>query len=233
MRLFVGSFRFGLALTQTLALAQTNRPSSIPLGDQPRPKAEAYEAHAKVGNLEIGAEFMVRSFSRGDAMYVANDYVTVEVALYAPKGESVEIAYSDFQLRVNGKKQTLPAQNPYIVASSVAHPDWQAERPGIEAIGGVGNTRVTLGGPARTPLPAGAPPDNPAPTIPQVPKPDPPEGVDRIPVKTADQIAIEAALPEGKTRAPVGGFLYFAYTGSNKSIKKVELLSRDTVLKLR
>jgi hypothetical protein len=60
--------------------------------------------------MEIGGEFMVRSYSRGNAMYVANDYVTVEVALYALKDQSVEIGYLDFELRINGKKQTLMAQ---------------------------------------------------------------------------------------------------------------------------
>lgn len=53
------------------------------------------------------------------------------------------------------------------------------------------------------------------------------------PAKTASEIAVEAAMPEGKNRAPVSGFLYFAYTGRTKSIKKVELLYRDTVLGLR
>ncbi len=53
------------------------------------------------------------------------------------------------------------------------------------------------------------------------------------PVKTASEIAVEGALPEGKNRAPVSGFLYFSYTGRNKSIKQVELLYRDAVLKLR
>lgn len=227
MRLLVAFFCSGLAL------AQTNKPSPVALGSEPKPKAEDYEAHAKIGTIEIGAEFMVRSYSRGNAMYVANDYVTVEVALYAPKGQSVEIGYLDFELRINGKKQTLMAQNPYIVAASVAHPEWQSQRPSAEAIGGIGNARVTLGGPPRTPLPTGAPPDNTGPTIPQVPKPEPQEGGDVQPAKTADEIAVEAALPEGKNRAPVSGFLYFLYTGRNKSIKQVELLYRDTVLKLR
>jgi hypothetical protein len=176
---------------------------------------------------------MVRSFSRGNAMYIANRYVTVEVALYAPKGESVELGYLDFQLRINGKKQTLLAQNPYVVAASIAHPDWQPERTGIEAAAGAGNARVTLGGPPHTPLPAGDPPGSAGPTIPRVPKPDPPEGIDMQPVKTADEIAVEAALPEGKNRAPVSGFLYFIYTGCTRSIKQVELQYRDAVLKLR
>jgi hypothetical protein len=52
-------------------------------------------------------------------------------------------------------------------------------------------------------------------------------------VKTAAEIAVEAALAEGKIRALVGGFLYFSYAGRTTSIKQVELLYRDIVLKLR
>jgi hypothetical protein len=44
---------------------------------------------------------------------------------------------------------------------------------------------------------------------------------------------VEAALPEGKNRAPVSGFLYFIYTGRTKSIKQVVLQYKDAVLKLR
>ena len=155
------------------------------------------------------------------------------MALNAPKGESVEIGYLDFQLRINGKKQPLAAQNPYMVAASVAHPDWQAEKPGVEATAGAGNARVILGGLPHTPLPTGDPPGSVGPTIPQVPKPDLPEGIDVQPVKTAAETAVETGLPEGKNRAPVSGFLYFMYTGRTKSIRQVELVYRDTVLKLR
>jgi hypothetical protein len=227
MRLLAALFCSGLAF------AQTHKPTPIVQGTEPKAKAEDYEAHGRSGTVEIGAEFMVRGFSRGNAMYIANDYVTVDVALYAPKGESVEIGYLDFQLRINGKKQTLLAQNPYMVAASVAHPEWQSERPGVEATAGAGNGGVILGGPPRTPFPTGDPPGSAGPTIPRVPKPDPPEGIEAQPVKTAAEIAVEAALPEGKNRTPVSGFLYFSYTGRNKSIKQVELLYRDAVLKLR
>jgi hypothetical protein len=161
-----------------IALAQTHTPTLIVQGTEPKAKTDDYEAHGRSGKVEIGAEFMVRSFSRGNAMYIANDYIMVEIALYAPKGESVEIGYLDFQLRINGKKQTLLPQNPYMVAASVAHPDWQAEKPGVEATAGAGNARVILGGPPRTPLPTGDPPGSEGPTIPQVPKQDAPEGID-------------------------------------------------------
>jgi len=99
MRLLLALFCAGLALTQS------QKPSPIALGTEPKAKPEDYEAHGRSGAVEIGAEFMVRSFSRGNAMYIANDYVTVGVALYAPKGESVEIGYRDFQLRINARSR--------------------------------------------------------------------------------------------------------------------------------
>jgi hypothetical protein len=43
----------------------------------------------------------------------------------------------------------------------------------------------------------------------------------------------DASLPEGKRMKPAAGYLYFPYDGKLKSIKTVELLIDDVVLKLR
>jgi hypothetical protein len=42
-----------------------------------------------------------------------------------------------------------------------------------------------------------------------------------------------AALPEGKRSKPVAGFLYFPFDKKLKTIRTVELLVDDTVIKLR
>jgi hypothetical protein len=221
-----------ILLFAALAAAQTRTPTVYVLGTTPKAKAADYDAHAKLGDVEIGAEFMVRSFSRGEAMYIARDYVTVEVALYAPKDKPLEIGYLDFQLSINEKKQILTPQNPQTVAMTLDHPDWQQERPGWDASAGAGNGRVTLGGPPHTPLPGGDPPGTyPQPT--RIPKPDPPGGVEPQARASASQIAVECALPDATQRAPVSGFLYFAYSGNTKSIKSVVLRYRDAELKLR
>ena len=64
---------------------------------------------------------MVHSFSRGETMYIARDFLTVELALYSPKEQAdkapLEINYGDFQLTVNGKKIALTPMNPYAVAN--------------------------------------------------------------------------------------------------------------------
>src|ERR1051325_6689403 len=55
------------------------------LGTQPKPKAEDYEVHAKAGDVAIGAEFMVHSFSGDGVTYIAKDFLVVQIALYLPK----------------------------------------------------------------------------------------------------------------------------------------------------
>jgi hypothetical protein len=142
-----------------------------------------------------------------------------------------DINYGDFQLTVNGKKIALTPMNPYTVATTLDHPDWQPQQPHVEATAGTPNGRVTLGAPPHTPLPTGDPPGYPR-TAP-LPQPDPPGGIEPQPRASASQIAVECALPDGSQGSPVSGFLYFAYSGSTKSIKSLVLHYRDAELKLR
>jgi hypothetical protein len=224
----------GLFLFTSLVVAQTHQPAVYALGSTPKAKAEDYDAHAKSDDAEIGAEYMVHSFSRGKAMYIARDFLTVEVALYsdqAEKRQMFDINYGDFQLTVNGKKIALTPMNPYTVATTLDHPDWQPQQPHVEATAGTPNGRVTLGAPPHTPLPTGDPPGYPR-TAP-LPQPDPPGGIEPQPRASASQIAVECALPDGSQGSPVSGFLYFAYSGSTKSIKSLVLHYRDAELKLR
>jgi len=77
-------------LFAAVAAAQAPTPTIYELGTTPKPKAENYDAHGKAGELEIVAQFMAHSFSRGKEMYIAGDYLTVEVALYPAKNPSGE-----------------------------------------------------------------------------------------------------------------------------------------------
>jgi hypothetical protein len=47
------------------------------------------------------------------------------------------------------------------------------------------------------------------------------------------KLLMETALEEGQHHAPISGFLYFHFRGNIKSIKTLELVYQDTVLKLR
>ena len=203
-------------------------------GTDPKPKVEDYEVHAQAKSAAVGAEFTVHSFSRGEQMFIAKDYLVVEVALFPPKGATLDIHNTDFSLRVNGKKPLLDAQAPAAVVTDMQHPQWK--QPGgvmTEAGGGVGNTGVTLGGPpvnsnpypgSQIPGPGTYPPV-------EVPR-DNPSGVTKEPVNP-NELLLETALVEGPHHAAFSGFLYFPFRGKISSIKALELLYEDAVLKLR
>lgn len=206
----------------SLALAQG--------GSEPKPKAEDYDFHVQAKYIAIGAEFMIHSFSGQGQNYIAKDFLVVEVALYPPKGQSVNVNEGAFALRINGKKQVLVPAVPSMVASTLQHPEWQTG-PRLEAGGGMGNTGVILGRPAPTQVPGGQPP--PQSRVPRVPGPDNPGGIEPERRVTAPELLVQTALPEGPHRGPVSGFLYFPYRGKTTSIKSLELLYEDAVLKLR
>ena len=208
-------------LCASVALAQ---------GTDPKLKPEDYEAHGQAKSADIGAEFMIHSFSGHGLTYIAEDYLVVEVALYPPKDHEMVVKAGEFALRVNGRKAISP-QPPSMVVSSLQHPEWQTPR-GVQAGGGIGNIGVILGGPRRpqTPYP------NPEPTTPgppRAPVPDNPSRIDREPPMTASQLLTETALPEGRYHGAVSGFIYFPYKGKASAIKSVELLFEDAVVKLR
>ena len=202
-------------------------------GTEPKPKAEDYEVRATTRTAAIGAEYMVHSFSRGDKAFLAKDYLVVEVALFPPKGETIEVRNSDFSLRINGRKAVLPPEAVSMVAASLQHPEWEQPRPNGEVDAGAGNAGVVIGGPPRNsnPFPGSNPPGSqPAPRVP-APR-DNPSGVEKEPVK-AEVVAVETALVEGPHHAAFSGFLYFAYRGKPSSVKTLELVYQDAVLRLK
>jgi hypothetical protein len=202
-------------------------------GTEPKPKAEDYEVHATTRTAAIGAEYMVHSFSRGDKAFLAKNYLVVEVALFPPKGETIDVQNSSFSLRINGRKVVLMPEAVSMVAASLQHPEWEQPRPNGEIDASAGNAGVVIGGPPRNsnPFPGSNPPGSQLP--PRVPVPrDNPSGVEKEQVK-AEVVAVETALVEGPHHAAFSGFLYFAYRGKPGSVKTLELLYQDGVLKLK
>ncbi len=203
-------------------------------GTDTKPKPEDYEVHAQAKGAVIGAEFMVHSFSRGEASYLAPNYLVVEVALFPPKGSTLTVQNGNFSLRVNGKKELLFPQPASMVAAGLKHPEW--EMPGgAQPSGSVsrGNRGVILGGPVYnpSPFPGSNPPGTTLPPRVEIPK-DNPSGVEKEEVKP-EELVVQTALVEGEHHAPISGFLYFAYRGKISGIKTLELLYEDAVLKLR
>jgi len=188
-------------------------------GTTPKASELDYPVHAKLEKLAIGAEYLVHSFSSGRQMFIAKDYLVVEVALFPAKGENLVNA-SHFSLRVNGRKQALSPQSPEIVANALKYPDPNTGH-GLQPTTQLGP--IVLGQPvpverfpgdpnARTrPLPPGAPTDNPT-------------GADKEPPLKAEELVVQAALPEGEHHGPTSGFLYFFYRGNIHRIRSLELV---------
>jgi len=200
-------------------------------GTTPKPTPAEYPVHAEAGSIALGAEFMVHSFSQGEQTFIAQDYLVVDVALFPPKGEIVDVEPGKFSLRINGRKIALMPQAPSMVAASLNHREWQ-QGPGATADAGIGGVGVGLGHPRQTAPFPGAPPEQRLPRPPRAPDADNPSGVQKEQVKP-EELLVRAALPEGVHRGAVSGFLYFAHKGKTSSIKSLELLYEDAVLKLR
>lgn len=184
-------------------------------GTVPKTRPEDYPAHAAAGKLRLGADYTVHSFSARGRTFVADAYLVVEVALYAPRGEEVMVSTSRWTLCVNGKKQPLAPQAPQFVAASLKYPDWQNTRT-LEAQAGP----VILG----RPVPVERFPGDPTARRrlpPRAPEPEDPSGAEKTPEPKAEEVVVETALPEGTQRLPVSGYLYFAYRGKVKSVELI------------
>jgi hypothetical protein len=194
-------------------------------GSEPKPRPEEYETHGRAGSFGIGAEFMVHSYSGEGQTYIAEDYLTVEVAVYPPKGVSLRIGPADFALRVNGKGPPLAAQSGLAAAAGLTNPQWRTSGPRIEGGVGVGDGGVVFGGPPGL--------GRPAPPSPRAPEPEDRSGLARKEALSAPDLMVRVGLPNGSFDGPVSGFLYFFRKGKIKSITSLELLYEGTVLKLR
>jgi hypothetical protein len=202
-------------------------------GTETKPKVEDYEVRGQAGNLAIGAEYTVHSYGRGEQMFIAKDYLVVEVALFPPKGATFEVGLGDFALRINGKTELL-ASAPNFVVADMHHPEFQTA-PWAQASGGVDGHDVIIGGPPQDhPFPGSTVPTSPQPQPRpplEIPK-DNPSGVKAEPVDPY-KLLMETALEGGQHHAPVSGFLYFHSRGNLKSIKTLELVYQGAALKLQ
>jgi hypothetical protein len=201
-------------------------------GTQPKASAAEYPVQAESGNLAIGAEYMVHSFGGGELMYLAENYLVVEVALFPPKGESVTADAAKFALRVNGKKTLLYAQSPALVASHLNQRGWETPR-GATADLGVGGVDIGLGHPQDRDPVTGAPRGRRLPNPPRAPDAGVPGGGEARQRERPEEVLIRTALPEDPHRPAVSGFLYFPYQGKASGVKSIDLLFQDAVMKLK
>lgn len=164
------------------------------LAVDPRPKATDYPAHAESAALAIGAEYLVHSFSNGSQMYVANDYLVVDTAVY-PHG-TMELKRSGFSLRLTiqgGRHEAdatvvLQAEAPQMVAYAILS-SFNAMPPELRGVAGQKQPRTRSTDP-----------------------------------EDVSGVVTRMSLPEDTTHSPLGGYLFFAFRGNTKKIKAMDLV---------
>ena len=200
---------FACGLLLAAALEAQPQPPAIPpvvavktpTGMPPRAAATEYSGHEQAGDLTIAADFLGHSLPTGSGLLKSEDYVAVEVAVFGPAGAHVDVAHSQFTLRINGKK-ALESQPFEYLASTIKDPDWappEAEK-----------SKTSVGG-----LSAGNDPNSGPPPPPRIP----PE------VKRANEQKVRKTIMlEGDRALPIAGMLFFRYGGQEKGIHQVELI---------
>ena len=190
-------------------------------GTQPKAAVTEYPAHIELPQLALGAEDMVRSFALDGRVYVAEDYLVVEVALFPARGTRPLVRVSDFQLHLNGSKQGLLAQTPGMVAASLKYSDWES-KPTLIGEASAGNAGVIINRPQgsqRFPMDTRQERSR----LPRPPQVSMDRQVEPTDQRTAAELVVEAALQEGEAASPISGYLYFPYKGKTKKIRSMAL----------
>lgn len=193
-------------------------------GTKVRAGASSYFGSAKLNaGAAMGADLIGRYIPTDAATIYSDEYIAVEVGVFAPQGTRVNLKDEQFQLVVNG--HALTPQPPGVVTLVGNFPEMTA-RPQIVLDGSADGRTVEVGGAERKPR---FPNDDPAhtPAAPRVPpvSTDPSGGEvkPRSAPKSLDDVVQAATLPEGDVATPVSGYLFFAYEGNIKKIKHAEL----------
>lgn len=205
-RLAIFLVALGSLHAQDAAPAQTAEAKPHPIevtGLPPRASAAEYPAHAKVGNITIGAEFAGHNVPRPEDPLTTDDFVVVEAGVFGPPGTKLMLSTGDWSLRVNGKKKApLPSEPFVVVARSLRDPEWVNPEEKKEK-----ENKTSFGT-------GGGQTDN-APVIVHIP----------IELQRSMTQYIEKnQMPEGDRPLPEAGLLFFQYRGKTKGIHSLELI---------
>jgi hypothetical protein len=169
----------------------------------PRAAPTDYISQGKAATVTIAAEFTGHAVTTPETQYNTEDFVCVEVAVYgAAPNARLALSYSNFSLRINGKKPQ-DAQAYETVFHSLKDPDWTPPEPAEKS----GKTQVGGGG--------GQDINAPPPVAPKMP----------FPLQRTMEIRVQkSALTEGDLPLPQAGLLFFHYGGKVSSIRSLELI---------
>jgi hypothetical protein len=163
-----------------------------------------YQAHAQAGTVTIAAEFDGHSIPDPQSTLTTEDYVAVEVGLYGPPDAKLRLSYTDFSLRINGKKTPLTAQGYALVFRSLKDPDYvPPDAPTSESKSKGGLTKG--GGGTDITTPSLAP-------------------IVHIPIAVSrgwEQRIQKASLPEGDRVLPQAGLIFFEHRGKANSLELI------------
>ena len=212
MRVF-SALRTGLLITGALLAAMSvsaqevikDAPSASK-GMPPRAAPADYQSQGKVGDVTIGAEFMGHAVPTPEQTLSADDYITVEAGLFGPPGARTTLARSDFSVRINGKKTTLPSEPYELVFKSLKDPEWQPPVDKDDSKSSKGG--ITTGG-------GGGGGNQPPPAPPKMP----------FELRRAMELHVQrAVMEEGDRALPQAGLLFFLYRGKREGIHSIELI---------
>jgi hypothetical protein len=193
-----------------LALAQEPQ-STAPRGPEPSkgvpPRATPgdYQAHAQAGKVTIAAEFAGHSIPDPQSVLSTEDYVVVEVALFGSPDTQLRLSYTDFSMRINGKK-AIPAQAYALVFKSLKDPEYEAPEAAAYKEAKKGGTSMTTGGTSSNAAPDALPP------------------IIHIPIaitRAWEQRVQRSSLPEGERPLPQAGLIFFDHRGKTQSIELI------------
>jgi hypothetical protein len=192
-------------------------------GTAPRASAEKYAAHAENSGARMGAARLTSgqvtkafSLNKLSARDLDENCVVVEVALYPAKDGALEVELDKFALRVSGQDTAVKASTPTAAVAAIPYYVQLGEtssggggimagpRPQLDSPTGVnrdpitGMPRRSVGlTPAGTDVGIGGGGESGKASL-------PPERQELASKMT------EKALPQGKTTAPVAGYVYFS-----------------------
>jgi hypothetical protein len=187
-------------------------------GTKTRDDASKYSAHGQINSVSMGAALWGHYVPVDGVSFKTDEYLVVEVALFAPPSMKLDIDASQFVLTVNGQR-LLPLA-PGLATLRYVIPDMREPRPHLDSDAGVGPVTISTGrDPVQPKFPGDSNPAN-IPLPPRTQSSDDP--LQRKPVDPVQAIS-NAALPEGRHGTPISGYLFYAYTGKLKRVKHVEL----------
>jgi hypothetical protein len=215
-------FLTGALLFTTPAKAQSSDDEKDgPRGSVPRSTAERYHSHAKVNGTSVGAEIITPKLVHKVFVSDLNRCcIVVEFAFYPSKEkEPHELSLDDFALFLSGTDVATKPQSATVVAASLQKKAGSGAPVAVQSGATVGYesgtyTDPNTGQPTKvhgvytvTEVGVGVAHPNPA-----------PGSTDRD-RQVMEKELVQKGLPEGKTAAPVAGYLYFSMRDRKKNAK--------------